>query len=729
MEREEVENQIREDFKLLAIQPLPGCNPDYCKVLEPGRVYKFYQDYTFKQEHSLGDVLKITSPSEPIPELYDQEKLNICISAIVGKNGSGKSTLIELLYYATYCLGVSLGHLQPKSFDLLKEKRDLESASNTSSQIDILDKKIQDEGLAHKEILNTFKASVFYSLNDVLYELRIDSNLSQSEFPVEIKGDLGSTKAKEERRNHTIRKLLLNPSDNIKNQSLSNTWLFKHFFFTVSLNYSHYALNSVTMGSWISRLFHKNDAYYAPISINPMRTEGNFNINNENNFAAYRLLFNLLLQQQKAGSSAKVMLTDNQCVDKVLFSLNSTKVAFSKDASHAISLIELGLIESIRKVYFVNNLPEDIPFKDYIEKYIAKKVWQIVTTYSDQYPKEYEFLEKGESDKFEDVLKYILDNDNSHITFKLKQAIYYINSWNTISKELSSRWKSLRDGAETIEFTLEELLTWTDDATAKDLMQRLPPPIFSIDYKLANSYLVERNLSTFNKLSSGEQQFIHTIQGILYHINNLRSAHDRDNGLMAYQAINIIIDEIELYFHPELQRQFVKRLLSSIERLQLSSKDITNINILLSTHSPFILSDIPRQNVLALKQGQNGRSIDDPISNETFGANVHDLLAHEFFLDNGFMGEFAEGEILSAINFLQSTIKKETPSENSRWNKISLDRFIQLIGEPLLRKSLNGLYEEAYVQNVDEINEQILRLQKRKEQQAKQQRSDDSDTN
>lgn len=63
-----------------------------------------------------------------------------------------------------------------------------------------------------------------------------------------------------------------------------------------------------------------------------------------------------------------------------------------------------------------------------------------------------------------------------------------------------------------------------------------------------------------------------------------------------FRHVTIIFDEIELYFHPEMQRTFIANLIDGIS--QLSLKNIRSIQIMLVTHSPFILSDIPKINVL-----------------------------------------------------------------------------------------------------------------------------------
>ena len=63
-----------------------------------------------------------------------------------------------------------------------------------------------------------------------------------------------------------------------------------------------------------------------------------------------------------------------------------------------------------------------------------------------------------------------------------------------------------------------------------------------------------------------------------------------------------MLEEIELYFHPEWQRSFTCNLMEIIG--QLTFKQIRSINVLYVTHSPYILSDIPKTNVLFLKNGE-----------------------------------------------------------------------------------------------------------------------------
>ena len=73
----------------------------------------------------------------------------------------------------------------------------------------------------------------------------------------------------------------------------------------------------------------------------------------------------------------------------------------------------------------------------------------------------------------------------------------------------------------------------------------------------------------------------------------------------------------------------------------MNLEGIKGIHVQIVTHSPYVLSDIPKTNVLALRK-------DDPKPEEnlqTFGANIHDLLKNSFFLKDGSIGKFAQWEV------------------------------------------------------------------------------------
>lgn len=116
-----------------------------------------------------------------------------------------------------------------------------------------------------------------------------------------------------------------------------------------------------------------------------------------------------------------------------------------------------------------------------------------------------------------------------------------------------------------------------------------------------------------------------------------------------------------------------------IDGYQLHLNTFCSFNILITTHSPFLLSDIPQSNVLYLENGSVAPKVK---MQNPFAANVNDILYQSFFLSNGFMGEFAKQKIMKLI------------SNKDKYDKQKARELIDLIGEPLLRDRLKDMWEE-----------------------------------
>jgi len=111
----------------------------------------------------------------------------------------------------------------------------------------------------------------------------------------------------------------------------------------------------------------------------------------------------------------------------------------------------------------------------------------------------------------------------------------------------------------------------------------------------------------------------------------------------------LLIDECELYLHPNWQKKFLFYLIQFFKK---------KIQIILTTHSPFLLSDIPKQNIIFLDKDENGNCKvlkHDKVMNkkQTFGANIHTLLSDSFFMEDGLMGEFAKSKINEIKEFYE----------------------------------------------------------------------------
>jgi predicted ATP-binding protein involved in virulence len=178
-------------------------------------------------------------------------------------------------------------------------------------------------------------------------------------------------------------------------------------------------------------------------------------------------------------------------------------------------------------------------------------------------------------------------------------------------------------------------------------------------------------------ISSGEKALIDLFSRIEYGLERLR-----DKGLKK-ESLYIILDEGEAGFHPKWQKAYLSLLLQYLQTIKTNP-----IYIILSTHSPFIVSDIPAENLLLLRKGNDGECVIQKqltSFSQTFGANIHSLLADSFFLDNGVIGDFAYAKITKLFEYNESDALK---------NKVEFKKVINMIGEPLLRIKLSEIYAE-----------------------------------
>lgn len=144
-------------------------------------------------------------------------------------------------------------------------------------------------------------------------------------------------------------------------------------------------------------------------------------------------------------------------------------------------------------------------------------------------------------------------------------------------------------------------------------------------------------------------------------------------GIELEKNILFLIDEAELAFHPRWQRLFIKNFINFITKAYNSY----NVQIILTSHSPFILSDLPPNNVIFLKEVNGLTENLDSLEQfpNTLAANIHELLSDSFFMDNKLVGEYIKEKIQNVIQML----KKETLKES---DKLYIKNFIEQLGEP-----------------------------------------------
>ena len=193
----------------------------------------------------------------------------------------------------------------------------------------------------------------------------------------------------------------------------------------------------------------------------------------------------------------------------------------------------------------------------------------------------------------------------------------------------------------------------------------------------------------------------------------------------------IYIDEGDLYYHPEWQRQFMKSILDIVKL----RKEECSLQLIITSNSPYILSDFFHQDVLYIMPNDEEFNIA-----ETFGQNIHTLLKSPFFMKST-IGCVAYSKISGVMKALsdegnRASENNELPENimevlyNKRDDNINrtelyniLKSFINNIGEEIYKIELEHLLEESLPQQNEfdilmkqkaEIEERLRFLQESK---------------
>jgi predicted ATPase len=171
------------------------------------------------------------------------------------------------------------------------------------------------------------------------------------------------------------------------------------------------------------------------------------------------------------------------------------------------------------------------------------------------------------------------------------------------------------------------------------------------------------------------------------------------------EQVIIVIDEGELGLHPQWQKQYLKILLETLPKIFEGKQ----IQLILTSHSPFLVSDLPKENVIFLEKEENTglckvSKLDS--MKHTFGANIHTLLTDSFFMKGGLVGEFAQSKIDEVIKLLDKPKLDEKETEHC-------EMVISMVGEPIVKTMLRKLLDSKRLRKVDEHSSEIEKLRKR----------------
>ncbi|MFW0702204.1 AAA family ATPase [Aliarcobacter butzleri] len=269
------------------------------------------------------------------------------------------------------------------------------------------------------------------------------------------------------------------------------------------------------------------------------------------------------------------------------------------------------------------------------------------------------FLSINFQSKIDECRKNIKDNhnrDNYRESLVINECEKSLNLFKNIDTIISILYQKYN---ESIYYPNSELINNNDSNIT--LIMNLPR---FLKIELIDS----RTGVEYSELSTGEKSLL----DVVYSIKNIIELRIKNN---LSNSIFILLDEIESYLHPIWQKNLIQYIYNFVKIYSI------DIHIILTSHSPFILSDIPKENVIFLEKYKkndeevrnenqkagNCKNVSKDIELKTFGANIHTLLSDGFFMSDGLMGEFAKSKIEEIKKFYELVKKCEkiiTKSEN-----------------------------------------------------------------
>lgn len=703
-------------FRILAFRCLQPTNPvgeelHYVSRMQrslakESRWYTFYNKASISED---GRTVVIPNGFNEDTMLYDSDSMSVSISAIVGENGSGKSSILDMLIrtlnnVATAFLGEKPQYAAAEHVHYIEYVYGsiLFLQGHEIKRIDVEGRKIQ---LVYYRVYN----------GNGVAQYRIEYHMSNTEVLLDV-------------RNNDV--------DNLLSRRTQSMRKLAELFYTIVCNYSLYAYNPSDyweeytnevridkirprqnylkypyLRCWLTGLFHKNDGYQMPLVLNPMRTNGVINAPKESRLAKERLLSMLFYKENNNENPYyypfRIINKDHVIVGLSLNNLHDENYIWTKDW-----MIEKGLF-GIRSRLYRNFEWISSEIIDYLVdmegintngakhqlacRYLVYKILKIGKNYK-KYNKILSNLHKANCSL--DLLHHHIDEllyDYSHITMKLRRTLVYLESGMYDDGRQVYKLKDIEDKAKTFIADYNQF----NGLPHRELADSLPPPIFDVEFQIVkredideNGNYNEQNIIPFWSLSSGERQIAYIISNFVYHVVNINSVHYNNVDVVAklpllkYKYINVIFDEIELYFHPDLQRRFLFLIVEALKTIHI--EHIEGINILLVTHSPFVLSDLPKSNVLALS------NTNEDVVGETFCANIQEMLGQNFFMEYS-MGKIAQKqveEIFCIYNHIAGNEHVEISEED--WQRFSY--VTSIVGDEYLHTSLSRVMKvlESY---------------------------------
>ena len=332
-------------------------------------------------------------------------------------------------------------------------------------------------------------------------------------------------------------------------------------------------------------------------------------------------------------------------------------------------------------------------FSDYIVFNLSRE--QIVSLINEINPKTIQPTERF----YLDLNKFLNGNTKSKIT----QLRNFFNDLSTIISNVGRNFIFTKDDDRK---TLEDIFKGLNTEESDNLISQETFSVLEF---------------AWNGLSSGELALLN----LLGRLNSIKSNLS--------SKILVLLDEVDLGLHPEWQRNWVNRVLPIIGKIM--KKRNGAVRVILSTHSPIILSDFLAEDVIYLPEEPNKKL-------KTFGQNIYSLFKNSFFLEAP-KGAFSQQVIEDLLKIFGNSSNDVLIQERSAYKKFIIkyrlqfnketpgyevrnffEELVDMIGEDIIRNHLKRQMENVrwnndqndrldYEKKIEKLEEQIKELKEK----------------
>ena len=231
---------------------------------------------------------------------------------------------------------------------------------------------------------------------------------------------------------------------------------------------------------------------------------------------------------------------------------------------------------------------------------------------------------------------------------------------------------------------------------------------YTVSKKLMDDlcYGLNKSFNNYNLLKETPDYHMSTGEGNLIEIFSqlytYLSMHEESS-----EDIILLVDELESGMHLEWSRRLIQILIDNLSEILEDEGKGRKIQLIFTTHSPYMLSDIEPGNVIMIEKNQETGYSEGKVLQNTFAKNIQEIMK-ENLIDNIY-GDFA----LAKIN---SMIERLNGEEEQEGNEEELLKEIHLISEPILRNKLLEMYDKKYNTSEFSIEKQLQKLNLNEEQ-------------